>query len=120
MPDSYAPINREHLIEVCQKAIDGVHKLRDKENAEYLETFCQETNDFRKWWNKFGFQFKQIDTQEAEKRILKASNRSGFTHWDYPSLHGHKTLEVARKLRNLAEVSESKEIMVSAEDWNYL
>lgn len=120
MSDSYTPINREHLIEICQKAIDGIRKLRDKENAEYLETYCLKTNGFRRWWNKFGFRFKQIDTREAEERILRASNRNGFSHWEYPNIHGHKTLIVALKLRNLAEASKSEEIMVSAEDWSYL
>jgi len=66
------------------------------------------------------FNSSRLTHKKQKREFLKASNRSGFTHWDYPSLHGHKTLEVAQKLRNLAEVSESKEIMVSAEDWNYL
>lgn len=121
---SFIHVAKQKVLEKCDRVIENIYKYNDAKKSAYIRGCMEKWNGG--WWHKFR---KKTDytMETAEQRIkneihadLKSGLFNGRHFWsDYSSSYGALWLEIAGKIKRLAEDAEA-DVMMTAEDWSVL
>jgi len=123
---SFITLSKRTVIDQCDLVINNIDEYNNKKKAAYIRQCMTKWNNG--WWHKF--RKKPDYTMEtAQERIEKeikedAGMLRGRHGWfsDYFSSYGHTWLDIAEKIRRIAQDAPAgrDEVMVTAEDWAVL
>lgn len=111
---SFVEIERNKLIEMCDKIITAIDELRRHKDDEYLISRQKEINTFRARW-PFRLFLKQMTIEQVNKR-----EREDIWNIQYPSIYGVRFENVAKRLLDAAKIADSCMVHVSTDDLRYL
>ena len=109
---SLASVNKEWLFKACERTVEHIKAKRIKEDEEAIEQEIKRHSS--NWFNRL-FGAPPLSREDAA-----AICGDGMMGLFFPSNYGYGSLEVANKLKRLAESCVENKVYISSQDLSCL